>query len=76
MKSSRKEAKNYTIFIDNKRTELEKLQAGNELFNTIKNDLEKKKTAKIDDYEKFYQNAQDSSKGEVNKPRWKSWKGR
>jgi hypothetical protein len=66
LKSSRKEAKNYTIFIDNKKTELEKLKAGNELFNTIKKDLEKNKDKKIEDYEKFYQEAQDSSKGEIN----------
>jgi hypothetical protein len=76
LKSSRNEAKNYIIFIDNKKNESEKSKAANELFTTIKNDLEKKKNDKIEDYEEFYKNAQDESKGKSNQARSRSWKGK
>ena len=66
LSKSRKEAKNYSIYIDNKQMELEKLKAGNELFKTIRADLEEKKRVNIEEYEIFYKKAQESSKGKNN----------
>ena len=63
LKQSRHEVKNYKIYISNKEHETNKLEAGNTLFMTIKEDLDNQKHAKIDEYENFYKKAQESSKG-------------
>ena len=63
LKQSRHEVKNYKIYISNKQHESTKHEAANILFMTIKDDLDRKKHEKIDEYEEFYKNAQESSKG-------------
>ena len=52
--------------MNNKMVEVEKAKTTNSMFITIKNDLEKKKHDKIEDYEKFYKIAQESSKRRNN----------
>lgn len=53
-------------FTENKKVECAKLKASNSLFETIKNDLEAKKKNKIEDYEEYYKEAQESSKGKLD----------
>ena len=66
LKKSRNELKIYRIHMNNKMVEVEKAKTTNSMFITIKNDLEKKKHDKIEDYEKFYKIAQESSKRRNN----------